>query len=248
MFVLVALAAPGFAQSFLDPLPVPMGPSGTATLTDGTEVEGEPRVWVKGVGNIKKLRLKLPDGSKIKLTPTQVTEFRLVPGGMSRMMGAANAMSSISEIAKTNPGDAMARGEAVFFPGTLPNGKPALLQLLNPGFDGTLQVFADPAGRETTQVSVGGVGVAGGAVKSYLVLKKGETQTVLVKKGQYEELWDTLYGGCAAMSRPAEPDFAVMASDVTRHARSCGVAKAEPVAAAPVEAAPVEVPAAEPAP
>jgi hypothetical protein len=244
MLVLLSLAVPGFAQSFLDPLPMPMGPSGTAILTDGTTVQGEPKCTPKGIGNIKKLQIELADGTKRKLAPGDVTEFRLIPGGLAKAMGAANAMSSISEMAKTNVGETIDRSEAVFVFGVMPNGKPALMQLLNPGFDATIQVFADPAGRETTQVSVGGIGVAGGAVKSYLVAKKGDPQTVLVKKGQYDQLWDSIYGDCSSMTRPEKPDFATMAADVSKHASSCGpaAAKAAPVAAAPEAEAPAETP------
>lgn len=244
---LFLLSGPASAQTFLDPLTVPMGPSATATLTDGSTIEGEPTIWIKGVGNIKKIKMKLADGSKRKLGAADVTEFRLVPGGLAKAMGAMNAMSSITEMAKTNAGEVLSREEAVFTSGLLPNGKPALMQLLNPGFESTMQVFPDPAGRETTSVSVGGVGVAGGSAKSYLVLKEGQTQAVLVKKSQYDNLWDSLYSECSAMTRPAKPDFATMATDVATHAKSCGSAAAptqaepaaEPIATAPSEEVPV---------
>jgi hypothetical protein len=229
------LATPAAAQAFLDPLTMPMGPTATAVLVDGTTVTGKPKVIPKGIGNIKKLTLKLEDGGKEKLTPKDVTELRLVPGGLAKGMAAMNAMSSISEMAKTNAGEAISREEVLYVTGTLPNGKPALLQLLNPGFEETIHVYPDPAGRETAKVGVGGMTVTGGAVKSYLVGRASGGETVLVKRQQYDKLWDELYGDCPAMAKPAEVHFDTMAADVAAHAKACGpnagAAEPEPVVA-----------------
>lgn len=219
---LLAASVPARAQTFLDPLTMAMGPLGTATLPDGTEVQGEPRITIKGMGNIKKLTLKTATGEKVSLGAADVATFTLVPGGLAKAMGAMNAMSSIQEASHTDAGEVMNRAEAVYVSGLLPNGKPALLQLLNPGFDATIQVFPDPAGRETATVGFGGVPVAGGSAKAYLVRKVGQPSAVLVKRGAYDELWDSLFADCPALQRPAEPDFAAMAADVAAHARACG--------------------------
>lgn len=71
---LLLAAAPAEAQDFLAPLTAPMGPSATAVLADGSTVEGKPKVIPKGMGNIKKVTLKLEGGGKKKLTAADVTE------------------------------------------------------------------------------------------------------------------------------------------------------------------------------
>jgi hypothetical protein len=235
---LVALSAPSFAQTFLDPLTMPMGPSATAILADGSTIQGEPKIKAKGIGNIKKVKMKLADGSKRKLGAADIQEFRLVPGGLAKALGAMNTMSSINEMSKTDAGEVMKRDEAVFTSGLLPNGKPALMQLLNPGFEATMQVFPDPAGRETSGVGIGGVSITGGLAKSYLVLKEGQDKAVLVKKQQYDELWDSLYSDCPAMTRPAKPEFETMPADVATHAKSCGPNATKPASTEPVATGP----------
>lgn len=209
------------AQNLLDPLPVVGSKEATVELTDGTTLTGDPKIAMSGMGNVKKVTLALPDGTKRELEPTEVVRMVLVPDGASRLAGAANAMSSVSELSHTNHQETMGRDEAVFVAGFRPDGKAALLQVLNPGFDQAMWVVPDPAGRETSGVSVGGVQMSGGILKSYLVLRRGQTQAVLVKKGSYEEQWDQLFGDCAALQRPASIDFDHLAADVAAHAQAC---------------------------
>ncbi|MCA9493456.1 MAG: hypothetical protein KC621_26175 [Myxococcales bacterium] len=82
-------------------------------------------------------------------------------------------------------------------------------------------VVPDPAGRETSGVSVGGVQMTGGLLKSYLVLRRGQTQAVLVKKGTYDKQWDELFGDCAALARPSSLDFDHLAADVAAYGEAC---------------------------
>ncbi len=47
-----------------------------------------------------------------------------------------------------------------------------ILQLLNPGFDGKIKVFADP-GAKTGGLNIGGLQVTGGEDRVYLFVKEG---------------------------------------------------------------------------
>ncbi|MBX2800693.1 MAG: hypothetical protein KTR31_23635 [Myxococcales bacterium] len=222
MIVSLFLLAPAQAQQFMDPLTAPTGPTATAILTDGSTIEGKPNAKMKGMGNIKKLKLKKADGTKVKLAPGDLQELQLTPGGLAKAASAGARMGSISSIAKSNIGASWDREYVVYLPGTLPNGKPALLQILNPHFSTTIEVFPDPAGRETGGVAVGGVAVTGGVLKSYLVRKAGEEQTMLVKKGKYDNLWDTLFADCPDVEKPEKPKWGEMAATVYAHAAACG--------------------------
>jgi hypothetical protein len=165
--------------------------------------------------------MKLDDGSKVTLSLEALREFYLVPNGFSRVLATANAMDSVSEMDKTTGARSLAPNEVLFVTGQQPNGKIRLMQLLNPGFDATLQVLPDPAGRETAGLSVGGLAVTGGVSRSYLVLRRGETAAFLVKKGSYDKQWTEIFGACAGFETPSSLDWDQFADQVARHAESC---------------------------
>ena len=171
--VLSLLSNPASAGSFLTPLAAPTGPTATATLTDGSTVTGKPNAKVKGAGNIKSIKIKSAEG-KWKLAPGDVQRLELTPGKLAQLATASAGMGSVSEMLQQDAGEALDRSLAVYLPGNLPNGKVALLQLLNPGMDELIQVFPDPKGKETGGISVGGVQATGGVLKTYLVRKTGE--------------------------------------------------------------------------
>ena len=204
--------------AFESPIQTLMGPEGIAVLADGTELKGKPTVIVpKGIGNIKKLTLKTEDGVKHKLTAADVQGFALKPNKMAKLASSGGSIRAMSARK-----DVFGKDYAYFVPAKLPNGKLALLQHLNRGFDTTIQIFADPAGRETGGVSVGGVKMTGGMLKSYLVLKQGADASMLVKKGNYDKLWGDIFGDCDAMQKPEKAEFQDFAAHVFMHAQKCG--------------------------
>jgi hypothetical protein len=74
-----------------------------------------------------------------------------------------------------------------------------LMQLLNPGFDSKLKVFADPnPNRETSGIGIAGVKLTGGIDKSYLFVQNSQ-KAILVKKGSYKKNFEELYKNCPAM-------------------------------------------------
>jgi hypothetical protein len=108
--------------------------------------------------------------------------------------------SSVFRLAKTDFDDIINR-EYIIFEQALratKKDKPAMMQLLNPGFDHVIKVYADPNANETTGLSVGGISVTGGKDKSYLFVK-GNNKVVIVKKGSYKKNFDDLYGDCQQM-------------------------------------------------
>jgi hypothetical protein len=77
-------------------------------------------------------------------------------------------------------------------------GKLRLMQLLNPGFDTRVKVFADPNAQKTGGLAIGGIRVSGGEDRSFLMVK-GDQQAVVVKKSSYRRNFEDLYGDCPAM-------------------------------------------------
>ena len=227
------------AKRLLDPIIVAAGPEVVAVLNDGTTVKGKPKIWAEGFGNIKKLNIKPFDGGKkVKLKAEDVAELRLWPSDAALLASAAATQGSISESLRTNADEVVDREEALYLQGQLPNGKTALLQLLNPGFDQTIQVFPDPKGKETSGVKVAGVQATGGVLKTYLFRKAGETQTMLVKKGKYDNMFTEIYGGCDRMAAPPKIKWSQVGDHIEVHGNMCG-----PDAGTEEEAAPVEEPA-----
>lgn len=241
MLISLFLSAASAQVSFEAPIQTLVGPEGIAIKKDGTEVKGKPLIVPKGIGNIKKLTIKLEDGTKIKFVPDDLSGFALKPNKLAKM---ASTKGSIASMARGTNKSVWSKEYAYFVPAKLPNGKPALLQHLNRGFDSTIQIFADPAGRETQGVGVGGVQISGGMLKSYLVLKKGSDASFLVKKGTYNKLWDQMYGDCDGMVKPEKADFRDFAGHVEMHHNKCG----DGGAAAPMEEKTMEEAPAEEAP
>ncbi|MCB9675155.1 MAG: hypothetical protein H6737_08560 [Alphaproteobacteria bacterium] len=208
---------PAGPAAFESPLKSLMGPEGIAILADGSELKGKPYVIPKGIGNIKKLTIKTDDGAKHKLGPADIQSFALKPNGLAKMASTGGSVVAMS----TNT-DVLSKEYAYFVPAPLPNGKMAILQHLNRGMDSKIQIFADPAGRETSGVGVGGVQITGGMLKSYLVYKVGSDASFLVKKGTYDKLWPEIYGDCAGLTQPEKPEFDDFATHVQMYEAKCG--------------------------
>jgi len=71
------------------------------------------------------------------------------------------------------------------------------MQLLNPGFDSKIKVFAEPS-KKTGGLNVGGLQLTGGEARAYLFVK-GKEKSIEVKKGSYSKNFQELYGDCPLM-------------------------------------------------
>ncbi|MEN0061177.1 MAG: hypothetical protein AAGA48_03450 [Myxococcota bacterium] len=224
-------------EAFLTPMGAIAGPWATVTLNDGSTVTGKPNAKGKGLGNIKKITIKSPEGGKVKLTAADVKRIELEPGKMAKLATTAAGMGSVSEMVQQDHSEAFKRNVAIYLPARYPNGKLLLAQLLNPGMDAMIEVFPDPKGKETGGIAVGGVQATGGVLKTYLVRKKGEMDTVLIKKNKADEAWDLLFSDCSSMKRPEKLGWKDLPAQVRIHQDVCGP-KPEPVEAPMDEAEP----------
>ena len=112
----------------------------------------------------------------------------------------SESASSINEVSKSDFGEIVNRQFIIFETArrATRSGNARLMQLLNPGFDGEIKVFADPNAKKTMGLSIGGAKLLGGEDKSFLFVQGGE-KAVLVKKGSYKENFAELYAKCPAM-------------------------------------------------
>jgi hypothetical protein len=75
--------------------------------------------------------------------------------------------------------------------------KHRLMQVVNPGFDTKIKVFAMPL-KQTTGFGVNEVMITGGEERAYLFVKVNE-YPIEVKKGSYDRYFKYLYSDCPEM-------------------------------------------------
>jgi len=73
-----------------------------------------------------------------------------------------------------------------------------LMQLVNPGFNDKIRVYADPRAAETQSFGIGGVKLAGGDDKSYYV-KVGDKPAIKVKSKDFADNVSTIFAGCPSL-------------------------------------------------
>lgn len=73
-----------------------------------------------------------------------------------------------------------------------------LMQLVNPGFNDKIRVYADPRAGESQSFGVGPVKLAGGDDKSYYV-KVGDKPAIKVKSKDFDENISTIFAGCPTL-------------------------------------------------
>jgi len=139
-------------------------------------------------------------GKVLRIKPEEIARLSIRPSTLARLEMTANSANSIREIAGADFEEIAKREFIIFEPARRTNraGTIRLMQLLNPGFDGRIKVFADPNARKTLGLSLGGVRLAGGEDKSFLFVLPDD-RTVLVKKSSYADNFTELYGSCSTM-------------------------------------------------
>jgi len=75
-------------------------------------------------------------------------------------------------------------------------GKTRLMQLVNPGFDHAIQVYADPKAKESSFAAM----VGKDSAKSYYLTKGDGHEGTYVKKSKYKKLFPKIFGDCASMA------------------------------------------------
>lgn len=202
-FALMLIAA-SYSQAFVETVEglafeALSGNDCVVRLTSGEDITGRFTGGTYVNNGLTKITVTLESGEKVKLVPEQIFSVHIRSSDLLKLFMFTEAGSSITELANANFNDIINREWVVFETAMTPKKTETyrILQLLNPGFDSKIKVFAEP-GAKTGGLSVGGLQVTGGEDKSYLFVK-GSEKAVRVKKGSYAENFRELFSDCPAM-------------------------------------------------
>lgn len=206
ILILLSITNSVLAQGFITPLEaddMPIFTNGKECiikLASGEEITGKFLGGAMINGYLNNFNIRLENGEKAKFKPEDVAQLSIKAGKLAKLAMITESTSSIKEMTTTNF-DEIVNREYLIFETSMRHNKASklrLMQLLNPGFDSQIKVFADPNAKETMGVGVGGMKLTGGADKSYLFVQNDE-KAVLVKKGSYKKNFEELYAKCPAM-------------------------------------------------
>jgi hypothetical protein len=168
-------------------------------LESGEEIQGKFIGGTASANGLNKISIKLENGEKAKFVPEQVISLRIKASKLLKLYMISESSSSIKEMVNSDF-NAVVNREYIIFETALTakkNDTYRLLQLLNPGFDNKIKVFAEP-GKKTGGFSVGGLQLTGGEARAYLFVK-GNDKAFEVKKGSYSRNFEELYSDCPQM-------------------------------------------------
>jgi len=201
--ILIGLNAPAFGQKLL-PGAYTFSKKKIAyiTLNDGTEVEGNIKDIDRKKGLIKSIKIKDVQGEKQEFKASDISSMYLAPSGWDNFGKMYDFMYDPTKWDNDNYKQGLLKeGYAYFEQAEVEMGRKTrvlLMQLLNPSFSSKIKVYMDPWASETTSVGVGGFKLAGGDKKSYYV-KDGERMAFLLKKKDYKDNFNALFGDCKKM-------------------------------------------------
>ncbi|HRJ31638.1 MAG TPA: hypothetical protein PLV21_17055 [Cyclobacteriaceae bacterium] len=206
LIMLVSISSTALAQGFITPLEADDMPifvnnkECIVKLASGEEVTGKFLGGTMVNGYLSNFNIRLENGEKAKFKPEDVERLSIKASKMAKLAMVAESIGSIKEMTNTNFDEIVNREYLIFETAMRHNkaSKLRLMQLLNPGFDSQIKVFADPNAKETMGVGVGGMKLTGGVDKSYLFVQNNE-KAILVKKGSYKKNFEELYAKCPAM-------------------------------------------------
>jgi hypothetical protein len=168
-------------------------------LESGEEIQGKFAGGMYVNNGFSKISVKLENGEKAKFAPEQVISMQIKTSGLMKLFMVSEASSSIKEMVHSDFNEIVNRNYLIFETALTPKKTDTrrLLQLLNPGFDSIIKVFAEP-NKQTGGINVGGLQLTGGEDRAYLFVKGGE-KAFEVKKGSYSKNFEELYSDCPKM-------------------------------------------------
>jgi hypothetical protein len=211
-----------FSQGFIeaisaDDMGVILNNPATVMLQNGDSVNGKLTSASLANNYLKSITVKTADGSKRKLDASEILTLKVKASALAKMAMMNESANSIFRTVKTDF-KAIINREYIIFEQALratKKDKPALMQLLNPGFDHVIKVYADPNTTETSGLQSENITITGGADKSYLFVR-GNEKVVFVRKRNYRKNFDELYADCPDMVAAFEGDK-VQFKDVAGH-------------------------------
>jgi hypothetical protein len=168
-------------------------------LESGEEIHGKFMGGSYSANGLNKINIKLENGEKAKFQPEQVISLVIKASALLKLAMISESNGSVSEFLNTDFKGIVKRDYVIFETALTAkkNETYRLMQLLNPGFDSKIKVFAEPS-KKTGGLNVGGLQLTGGEARAYLFVK-GSEKSVEVKKGSYSRNFQELYGDCPLM-------------------------------------------------
>ena len=177
-----------------------IGPNGMMSITLKDTLSGE------------KTKYKVPDIKEVGVS---------AKGGLGKIEAMTSALQnagSISEMVQTDYKSVLNANFYVYRRIVDKKGKPRMLQLLNPGFETRMQVYADPKANE----SGGGLmtNMAAGMQESYYVAR-GNSSATYVQKKKYKKSMSSVFDDCSMILEAYKPDFSEFAAHVFYYENEC---------------------------
>lgn len=170
-------------------------------MEDDTKFEGLLGGFKRSKGLIETVKMKNPNGKKLKIDPAKISFMYLPPSNLAKFSAAMDKMGNMSKWEKQTTMDTTLMNEGyVYFEKTPTKIKKKtddlMLQLMNASFSSKIKVYHDPFAKETAGFGIGGVDLVGGLDKSYYVKKTGDKAAFRLMKKNYKEEFLKVFGDC----------------------------------------------------
>jgi len=222
--VVLLLSQPALAEAPRFATPVEgLSPEITLIARDGRELQGQVRrfesdaLWMMGDINpgVARIQFEDVDGNREWFEAEAIVRLVVKLSWLQRSDILDEHTSSIVRFVTALEHDfseVREREYTYYEPVETKPGKHQLYQLINPGFDGKIKVFAmgemtffPDESQYSEGISVDGVEITSPQLSKMLVAKSGKV--MVVKKGKYKKKYfSELYGDCDAMQQYAEED------------------------------------------
>jgi hypothetical protein len=189
-------------QAFIEPiinLYYLKGNACTVTLESGEEIQGN---FISGsflTNGLSQIIIERENGEETKFMAKEIISVFIKNSEDAKMEMIMESTWSVQKMVNTDYHDILNR-EYIIFETThdfRKKDKQRLMQLVNPGFDTKIKVYAEPL-KQTAGIGVGPVMFTGGEERAYLLVKANAYQ-LEVKKGNYDRYFKYLYSDCPEM-------------------------------------------------
>ncbi len=219
--MLVTLSFITSAQSLQQPLEaVPMSNEGAVLLKSGELITGKI-LNTTSMRGITQVTLLTADEEKRKFKAEEMEEFLISMNKAVKLQFLDERGSSIVKILSKNQPKAVPRDYIVYRNTTLKSGREALLQLLNPDFDETFQVFYDPYVAKSATMEGEHIVMTGDKHKTFFV-SKNDQALLKVKKGGYKKAYRKLFDECVVMKQKSKPKWRDLGQHIWMYDQVCG--------------------------
>lgn len=211
------------AQKFMPVFDQQWGRITYVVKNDDSMVWGKSTSGMVGPNGMMSITLKdTVTGEKSKFKVVDIKEVGVSSkGGLGKfetMTSALQSANSISEMVRTDYKSVLNSDFYIYRRVVDKKGKPRMLQLLNPGFETKMQVYADPKAKESN----GGLlsSMAEGMEESYYVAR-GNSSATYVQKKKYKKSMSSVFDDCSSILDAYKPDFSEFAAHVFYYENEC---------------------------